>query len=69
MYHSKKNLSTETIYNALFHILLGLACDSAKNPKQRATCISTVRLAAEEQISDPNHVKAAVASLTAPLGK
>jgi len=32
MYHSK-NLKAITIYNALFHVLLGLGCDCAKNPK------------------------------------
>lgn len=68
MYHSK-NLSAVTIYNALFHILVGLGFDSAKNRKWRATCISTVMLGTEEQISDPNHVEAAMASPTAPLGK
>lgn len=68
MFHSK-NLSTVTIYNALFHILLGLGCDSAPNPKWRATCISTVMCATEEQIVDPDRVKAAVASPNSPLGK
>lgn len=68
MYRSE-NLSTVTIYSALFYILLGLGCDDAKNPKWRATCISTITLATEEQIGDPNHVKAAMASPTAAPGK
>lgn len=51
-----KNLCAVAVYNVLFHILLGLGCDNASNPKWSTMCINTVSLASEEEIGDPNHI-------------
>lgn len=54
-----KNHRAETICKALFLIFLRASCDSARSLKWRATCMSTITLAAKEQIGDPSHVRAA----------